>query len=151
MSCGVGCRRGSHPTLLCLWRRLAALALIRPLAWEPPYAAGAALERAKRQKEKKEWERPGKLPWPGAGKRRGASRAWSPAGGLGSAVCFSSDTVSEVKSSIDCQLQGILPTAERNFYKASEGFSCLLALTHNSLAVFRARGLGPYPDFSSYP
>ena len=27
-----------------------ALALIGPLAWEPPYAAGGALEKAKRQK-----------------------------------------------------------------------------------------------------
>ena len=27
---------------------------IGPLAWEPPYAAGAALEKAKRQKKKKE-------------------------------------------------------------------------------------------------
>ena len=33
--------------------RLAATALIRPLAWEPPYAAGAAQEMAKRQKKKK--------------------------------------------------------------------------------------------------
>ena len=35
--------------LLCLWCRPAATALIPPLAWEPPYAAGAA---AKRQKTK---------------------------------------------------------------------------------------------------
>ena len=27
--------------------------MIRPLAWEPPYATGAALEKAKRQKKKK--------------------------------------------------------------------------------------------------
>ena len=33
--------------------RLAAVAPIRPLAWEPPYAAGVALEKAKRQKKKK--------------------------------------------------------------------------------------------------
>ena len=46
MSCGVGCRRGSDPVLLWLWRRLAATAPIRPLAWEPPYAAGAAQEMA---------------------------------------------------------------------------------------------------------
>ena len=44
MSCGVGCRRGSDPALLWLWRRLVATAPIRPLAWEPPYAAGAAQE-----------------------------------------------------------------------------------------------------------
>ena len=30
-----------------------ATAPIQPLAWEPPYATGAALEKAKRQKEKK--------------------------------------------------------------------------------------------------
>ena len=53
MSCGVGCRHGSDPMLLWLWRRLVATAPIRPLAWEPPYAAGAALGKAKRQKNKK--------------------------------------------------------------------------------------------------
>ena len=48
MSFGVGCRRGWAPTLLWLWRRpAAATALIRPLAWEPPYAAGAALKGQK--------------------------------------------------------------------------------------------------------
>ena len=52
MSCGVGCRRGSDPALLWLWRRPAAKAVIRPLAWEPPYAAGAAQEIAKRRKKK---------------------------------------------------------------------------------------------------
>ena len=46
MSCGVGRRHGSDPALLWLWRRLAATAPIRPLAWEPPYAAGAAQEIA---------------------------------------------------------------------------------------------------------
>ena len=52
MSCGVGHRRGSDPALLWLWYGLAAAALIRPLAWEPPYAAGGALEKAQRQKNK---------------------------------------------------------------------------------------------------
>ena len=52
MSCGVGRRRGSDPVLLWLWHRLVASALIRPLAWEAPYAAGAALEKAKRRKKK---------------------------------------------------------------------------------------------------
>jgi len=51
VSCGVGCRCGSDPTLL--WHRLVATALIRPLAWETPYAAGAAQEMAKRQKQNK--------------------------------------------------------------------------------------------------
>ena len=44
VSCGVGRRRGSDLALLWLWRRPAATALIRPLAWEPPHAAGAALK-----------------------------------------------------------------------------------------------------------
>ena len=39
--------------LLRLWSRLAAIAPIRPLAWESPYAAVAALEKTKRQKERK--------------------------------------------------------------------------------------------------
>ena len=39
--------------LLWHWRRPVATALIRPLAWEPPYAVGAAQEIAKRQKKKK--------------------------------------------------------------------------------------------------
>ena len=34
-----------------LLRRLVATAPIRPLAWELPYAAGAALEKAKRPKK----------------------------------------------------------------------------------------------------
>ena len=53
MSCGVGRRHGLDPTLLWLWRRPAATALIRPLAWEPPHATEAALEKAKRQRKKK--------------------------------------------------------------------------------------------------
>ena len=43
----VGHRRGSYPTLLWLWRRLAATAPIRPLAWEPPYAMRVALKKKK--------------------------------------------------------------------------------------------------------
>ena len=53
MSYGVGCRCGLDQTLLWLWLRLVATALIRPLAWESPYAVAAALEKAKRQKKKK--------------------------------------------------------------------------------------------------
>ena len=52
MSCGGGRRLGSDPGLLWLWRRLVAIARIRPLAWEPPYAAGSALEKAKKHKQK---------------------------------------------------------------------------------------------------
>ena len=50
----MGCRRGSDPELLWLWYRLAATAPIRPLAWEPPYAAGVAHVKAKSQKKEKE-------------------------------------------------------------------------------------------------
>ena len=49
MSCGIGSRLGSDPALLWLWRRPATTAPIGPLARESPYAAGAALEKAKRQ------------------------------------------------------------------------------------------------------
>ena len=48
MSCGVGRRHGLDPALLWLWRRPAAIAPIRSLAWEPPYAEGAAPKMAKR-------------------------------------------------------------------------------------------------------
>ena len=40
VSCGVGCRFGSDSALLWLWCRPAAIAPIRPLAREPPYADG---------------------------------------------------------------------------------------------------------------
>ena len=52
MSCDVGRRRSWDPALLWLWRRSAATALMGPLAWEPPYAAGVALKRQKTKKEK---------------------------------------------------------------------------------------------------
>ena len=55
MSRGVRCRYSSDPMLLWVWRRPAATAAIRPLPWEPPYAAGVALEMAKRQKKKKNY------------------------------------------------------------------------------------------------
>ena len=44
---------GSDLALLWLWCRPAAVALIRPLAWEPPYALGVALKRPKKKKKKK--------------------------------------------------------------------------------------------------
>ena len=50
MSCAVGGRHGSDLVLLWLWHRLAAAALIRPLAWKPQYAAGMALKRQKKKK-----------------------------------------------------------------------------------------------------
>ena len=50
MSCGVGRRCDSDPALLWLWRRPVATAPIGPLAWQPPYASGAALEKTKKLK-----------------------------------------------------------------------------------------------------
>ena len=63
MSRGVSRRRGLDPVLLWLLCRLAATALIRPLAWEPPYVVGAAL---KRQKTKYTW----------IGSSKGGVRGW---------------------------------------------------------------------------
>ena len=47
MSCGIGCRCSSDLVLLWLWHRLAAVALIGSLAWEPPHATGVALKKKK--------------------------------------------------------------------------------------------------------
>ena len=54
MSCGVGCRCGLDPPLLWLWCRLVATAPIQPLAWEPPYVMGVALEKTKKKKARRE-------------------------------------------------------------------------------------------------
>ena len=54
MSHGVGCRCSSGPVWLWLWCRPRATALIGPLAWELPYAVGAALKRKKERKKKEE-------------------------------------------------------------------------------------------------
>ena len=53
MRCGVDHSHGSDLALLWLWRKLAAVALIQPLAWETPYVSGVALKRQKDQKKKK--------------------------------------------------------------------------------------------------
>ena len=53
VSCGIGRRRGSDPTLLWVWCKPAAVAWIRLLAWEHPYAMGAALKAKKKKKKKK--------------------------------------------------------------------------------------------------
>ena len=52
MSCGVGRRHGSDLTSLWLCHRPAATAPIGPLAWEFPYAEGAALKKT----EKRKWD-----------------------------------------------------------------------------------------------
>ena len=49
MSCGIGHRHSSDPALL--WRRLAAVVPISPLAWEP--MEGVALKKAEKKKKKK--------------------------------------------------------------------------------------------------
>ena len=51
MSCGVGRRHGSDVALLWLWCGAVATAPIGPLAWEPPYATGVALEKTKKKKK----------------------------------------------------------------------------------------------------
>ena len=48
----MGHRHGSHLALLWLWHRPAAVAPIRPLAWQLLYAMGVALK--KKIKENKE-------------------------------------------------------------------------------------------------
>ena len=53
VGCGMGCRRGLDPMLLWLWHSPAAVALIRPLAWELPYASRVALKTKKKKKKKK--------------------------------------------------------------------------------------------------
>ena len=53
MSCDVGCRSSSDLVLLWLWRRPVPKAPTGPLAWEPPYAAGAALAKRQKDREKK--------------------------------------------------------------------------------------------------
>ena len=50
--CGVGHRWGSDLVLLWPWRRLAATALIRPLAWGPLICHGYGLKNTKDKKKK---------------------------------------------------------------------------------------------------
>ena len=61
MSCGVGRRHGSDPVLLWLWCRLVATTLIRPLAWELPYASSAALKTPKNKNKKTKTQQQKKL------------------------------------------------------------------------------------------
>ena len=46
----IRCCRGSDSALLWLWHKLAAVAPIRPLAWEPQYAIGVAQKKKKKSK-----------------------------------------------------------------------------------------------------
>ena len=63
MNYGVGQKCGLDPELLWLWRKLVATALIRPLAWEPPYPSGAALKRQTNKQTKKNLTKQCKLHW----------------------------------------------------------------------------------------
>ena len=45
ISCSVGRRCDLDLVLLWLWRGPAAIALIRPLAWEQPHATGATVKK----------------------------------------------------------------------------------------------------------
>ena len=47
MSCSVGHRCGLDLAWLWLWCKPAAVAHIRPLAWESPHAVGVALKKKK--------------------------------------------------------------------------------------------------------
>ena len=47
--------------LLWLWSRLAATALVRPLAWELSYAASIALKKEKKNKKNKKKDIKGKF------------------------------------------------------------------------------------------
>ena len=53
MTCGVGHSHGPDLTWLWLWlcQRLAGIAPILPLAWEPPYATSAALKKKAKKKK----------------------------------------------------------------------------------------------------
>ena len=51
MSYGVGRRRGSDPTWLWLWHRLAETTLINPPPGEPPNATGVAQKKKKKKKK----------------------------------------------------------------------------------------------------
>ena len=53
MSCGVGHRHGSDLALLWLWHRLAAVAPMRPLDWEPGNLRMLQVWTSKDKKEKK--------------------------------------------------------------------------------------------------
>ena len=55
--------------VLWLWRRLAATARIQPQAWELPYAAGLALKRQNKNKNRPRY--------PGAGNTEGPKETYT--------------------------------------------------------------------------
>ena len=60
MSHGVGHRHRSDPALLWLWYRPAAVALIRPLAWEPLYATVRSFKKKREREREREKTNVGK-------------------------------------------------------------------------------------------
>ena len=52
-------KQKNKTALLWLWRRPAATAPIRPIAWEPPYAAKADKRKSKKTKKKKRYKKKG--------------------------------------------------------------------------------------------
>ena len=52
MNCGVSHRHRLDLESLWLWHGLAAVALIGPQVWEPPYAMGTTLKTKKKKKKK---------------------------------------------------------------------------------------------------
>ena len=64
MSCGVGRRRSLNLALRWLWRRPAATALFRLLAWEPPYALGAAPKKTKNKTKQNKTKKQCKFTYP---------------------------------------------------------------------------------------
>ena len=58
MSCSVVGRCGSDPALPWLWCRPAAIAPIRPLAWEPPYGTWAGLKKQTNKQKGKKKKKP---------------------------------------------------------------------------------------------
>ena len=52
MSCGAGHRLGLDLMLPGLWCWMAAVALIWPIAWEPPYVLDVALKKQEKKNKK---------------------------------------------------------------------------------------------------
>ena len=62
MSCGIGHRHSLDPMLLWLWLWLAAVAPIRPLAWELPHTTGMALKSKNKTNKQKQHNKQKKPP-----------------------------------------------------------------------------------------
>ena len=75
--------------LLWLWHRLAAGALIQPLAWELPYAAGVAL-KSKKTKNKKQKQKQNKKQNPKNPKKQN-KKPHAPKPGQNNAICSNMD------------------------------------------------------------